>query len=426
MEKLKENAIYELLNTAIFRGIIDLADVQEQIEMTKREEYLNLHKEKYNIWQGSNGSWYTYLTDETKNAGRRLVKKSTLTKIEDEIVGYYKALEKKDTHDSLTFSDIKKEWIEYKDLESASESYAVKLEYDYNRYWKDTEIVKMAIKDIDTLALEVFLLKAVEENHMTKRAYSDMKGIINMLYDYAIMKKIVSVNVARSIVVKKNKFAPSKKKENTKEVFLTGEQKSIVDEVMKDYYQNPEFTTPLAIPLGFQIGDRIGELVALKPSDIEGNYLHIQRQEIACFKMVDGVRKKAGWKVVEYTKSEAGDRTIYLTPTARKIINLLIESNVRNGYDSDCYLFMNKGNKIHARAVDSQLRKYCRHIGIEGKSNHKIRKTFGSALVDSKMSIEKATKIMGHTDKRTLLNNYCFNRYDDEQTERQMEEALCG
>ena len=33
---------------------------------------------------------------------------------------------------------------------------------------------------------------------------------------------------------------------------------------------------------------------------------------------------------------------------------------------------------------------------------------------------------MGHTDKRTLLNNYCFNRYDDEQTERQMEEALCG
>nr|WP_130789587.1 tyrosine-type recombinase/integrase [Lachnoclostridium pacaense] len=426
MEKLKENDLFELLNTAIFRGIIDIADVQTKIDMTKREEYLNLHKEKNETWQGSNGSWYTYLPDETKKVGRRLVKKSTLTKIENAIVDYYKALDKKASYDSLTFSDIHKEWIEYKDLESASESYAAKLEYDYNRYWKDTDIVKMSIKDIDVLTLEVYLLKTVEENHMTKRAYSDMKSIINMLYDYAIMKKIVSVNVARSIVVKKNKFSASKKKENKKEVFLTGEQKSMVEEVMKDYYQNPDFTTPLAIPLGFQIGDRVGELVALKPSDIEGNYLHIQRQEIACFKMVDGVRKKAGWKVVEYTKSEAGDRRIYLTPAAREIIKLLIESNIRNGYDSDCYLFMNGGSKIHARAVDSQIRKYCRHIGIEGKSNHKIRKTFGSALVDSKMSIEKATQLMGHTDKRTLLNNYCFNRYDDEQTERQMEEALCS
>lgn len=426
MKNLKKEDVFDLLNDAYFRGIIDLADVQTKIDMTKREEYLNLHKEKYNIWQGNNGNWYTYLPDESKRAGRRLVKKSTLTKVESEIIDYYKALDKKATCDSLSFSDIYKEWVEYKDLESASESYAVKLDYDYNRYWKDTDIVKMAIKDIDTLTLEIYLLKAVEDNHMTKRAYSDMKSIINMLYDYAIMKKIVSVNIARSIVVKKNKFTPAKKKENVKEVFLTGEQKSIVEEVMKDYYQNPEFTTPLAIPLGFQIGDRVGELVALKASDIEGNYLHIQRQEIACFKMVNGVRKKAGWKVVEYTKSDAGDRTIYLTPTAREIINLLIQTNERNGYNADCYLFMNGGNKIHARAVDSQIRKYCRHIGIEGKSNHKIRKTFGSALVDSKMSIEKATKIMGHTDKRTLLNNYCFNRYDDKQTERQMEEALCG
>lgn len=122
----------------------------------------------------------------------------------------------------------------------------------------------MPIKELDELTLEVFLLKVVEEKQMTKRRYSDMKSVLNMLYNYAILKKIVTVNVSRNVVVKKNKFTEPPKRKNYEEVFLTNEQETIVQEVMSDYYKRPDFTTPLAIPLGFKIGDRVGELVALK------------------------------------------------------------------------------------------------------------------------------------------------------------------
>ena len=94
-ENLNKSDIPSLLSEAIQNGIIDLTDVQKKIDMTKREQYLNLHKESYNVWQGTNGNWYTYLPDSTKKQNRRLVKKSTLTKVEDEIIAYYKALEEK-------------------------------------------------------------------------------------------------------------------------------------------------------------------------------------------------------------------------------------------------------------------------------------------------------------------------------------------
>lgn len=414
----------EVLNFLAKKARMTIDDVRSEVENMKRQELLDMHP--YEIWQGSNGNWYTYLPDVTKRNGRRQIKRSTQKKLEDAVIKDVTLRIEKENNLNLTFEELYPEWLEYKDLVSASDSYAAKLQYDYERYWKDTDIIKMPIKKLDELKLEVFLLKVVEEKQMTKRHYSDMKSVLNMLYDYAILKKIVTVNVSRNVVVKKNKFTDPPKRKNYEEVFLTNEQEAIVLEVMNDYHKRPDFTTPLAIPLGFKIGDRVGELVSLKGSDIEGNYLHIQRQEIACYCDVDGKRKKNGWKVVEYTKSEAGDRRVYLTPSTREIINLLIQTNIRNGYDPNGYLFMNNGDKIHARAVDSQIRKYCRHIGIKGKSNHKIRKTFGSTLVDSKMSIDKVMEFMGHKDKRTLLNNYCFNRYTDKQTEEQMENALCG
>ena len=54
----------ELLKYAIEHGMIDTALVQEKVEMQKREEILSKHP--YNIWEGKDGYWRTYLPDEEK------------------------------------------------------------------------------------------------------------------------------------------------------------------------------------------------------------------------------------------------------------------------------------------------------------------------------------------------------------------------
>ena len=63
----------------------------------------------------------------------------------------------------------------------------------------------------------------------------------------------------------------------------------LLKEACVKYENRPDCTTPLAILFNFQVGLRVGELVALKWSDISGNYLHVQRMEIATYE-VDGTK----------------------------------------------------------------------------------------------------------------------------------------
>ena len=76
----------ELLKFAIENGMLDAALVQEKIEMQKREELLAMHN--YDIWQGKNGKWYTYIPDDQK--GRVLKKRTSRKSIEDLVVEYYR------------------------------------------------------------------------------------------------------------------------------------------------------------------------------------------------------------------------------------------------------------------------------------------------------------------------------------------------
>ena len=61
----------ELLKYAVENGILDIALVQEQVEMNKREKILKKHP--YDIWEGKDGYWRTYIPYKEK--GRKLLKK---------------------------------------------------------------------------------------------------------------------------------------------------------------------------------------------------------------------------------------------------------------------------------------------------------------------------------------------------------------
>lgn len=204
------------------------------------------------------------------------------------------------------------------------------------------------------------------------------------------------------------------------------EQKKIMEAALDDFREKPMYTAPLAIALNFYLGLRNGELVVLNEKDIQGNYIHIQREEISKFRVEDGKRVKDGFAVKDYTKSPQSDRWLYLTTEARKIIDMVLKANEDNGFYDNGYLFLYRGNRIHERGIDSRLRKYCNQIGIRQKSNHKIRKTVISTLIDNNINIEKVMEFAGHNDKMVTYQNYVFNRYDEPQTENQLEKALCS
>ena len=116
-------------------------------------------------------------------------------------------------------------------------------------------------------------------------------------------------------------------------------------------------------------------------------------------------------------------RTVDLSDDAIEILNMLKEFYNKKKIDSE-WLFTHRNGKIHYRALDLRIRKYCRNVGIQEKSLHKCRATYISLLRDAGMSFEKIAEEVGHKQIQTTMNNYSFDVRDNEENRRILNSAL--
>jgi len=128
--------------------------------------------------------------------------------------------------------------------------------------------------------------------------------------------------------------------------------------------------------------------------------------------------------VVEHTKAY-NNRDITLINSAKEIIALIQEANIKKGNKDEDFLFVDEKGRIHERAFDSRLRKYCRHLNIPVRSLNKERKTFISTLANSPFtSIKDAQREAGHKYLSTTMNHYYKDTRHDEEKLSNMEKAL--
>lgn len=411
----------------------DTEELLELINMTKKEKaILKEHIENfYHIWENNKGVHLSYLPDPEKPKGRKPVTASTREKLERKIINFYLNREVKEREDAKkecrsSLDDIYPLWLDIKGLETTATSYIRRIDSDWMAYYKDDPIVHMDIKSLSKAYLKEWALKKIRTRELTKTQYYNMSIIIRQCLDYAVDHELITVNPYNQFKVDGKLFRKVKKPMDESQVFLTSERPLIEEEAWNDYREK-NCTSALAIPLIFQIGVRVGELVALKESDIsaDGKYIHIQRMaQRQASQRPDGSWQFSNWKVVEHTKSSAGDRDIFLTPEARRIIHTILQANQENGFYDNGYLFVDKGKRINPRAVDCRLRKYCDHININRKSAHKIRKSYISALIDGGININEIRKQAGHENEHTTLHCYTFNRKTSHENEMDIEKAL--
>ena len=79
--------VLEALQMGIANGSIDIDALKQDVKMKKRETALARHS--HNIWQGSDGNWYTYVPDDTKPKNRRKVKNKNRDSLIEYLVFFY-------------------------------------------------------------------------------------------------------------------------------------------------------------------------------------------------------------------------------------------------------------------------------------------------------------------------------------------------
>ena len=416
----------EILKFALENGIIDINTIQTQIEMSQRQKYLEMHI--YEIWQGNNGLWYTYLPDEKK--GRCLKKRKTQQDIENCVIHYYKTNSEEEKQKkkakSITLYTFFPEWLDYKQIHTDSTSYIKRITADWKRFYSvETELINKPLYKLTKVYLDNWAHTMISKHNLTKKSYYNMSIILRQCLDYAVEVGYIEENVFAEVKINTKMFRRVKKKKGESEVYNLNEEENMIKDMIRRFNNNPKSTAPLAVIFAFETGVRIGELCALKIEDINGNYIQIQRQEVREFERIDGYTMKfKGFKIVEYAKTDDGYRDIYLTQTARKIIELSLKMNEINGEDNpNGFLFCKDGLNVNHYSIQSMIVQGCDYIDIKVKTCHKIRKTFISSLIDEGINIDEVRRTAGHSDERTTYSNYCYNRLTDEQTEEKLEKA---
>lgn len=421
------------LQSAIELGIINMDDVRDRMRESRKQKLLSKHT--YDIWQSdSDGRWKTYLPDTTQKKGRRLIAKSTKEKLLNEVVKFYADQEDEEyirNYATVTFRQLYLKWLESKSIHTNSTSYIKRINTAWNAFYKDDPIADMALEDLTESYLDDWIHGKIKKYNMDRKQYYNMSIILREALDYACRKGVdmLDENPYRKIVVNKKLLVKQRKPQRETQVFLVNEQKLVADECSQRFNRRPACMTPLMILLNFQLGLRIGELVSIKWSDVGDKYLQIQRMEVEDYTLVEKDGRMStipnGYKIVNYNKSDAGTREVFLNSEAKKILELVRNVHSTNGYADDDFIFISSQTKRrgNSRTITKYLEKICDSIAIPNKSNHKIRKTYISSLFDKGVNIDTIRRQAGHEDERTSLNNYCFDQSENLQLEAQLEGA---
>lgn len=416
----------DILNYAIQNGIIDLSYVQEQAKMNQKKEILK--KYGSSIWYNEKEqTWYCHIPDPTKGRVKR--KRKNRSDIEDVLVQAYINQEKK--VGSITFKELYYEFINYKKNQVGMGTIK-RMMSDWNKFYAPNEdFINKKIDSITKVDIDLLLNKIIEEYKPKDKAFRNLCGILKQSFEYAVDVEYMDKSPYRVKVNKKN-IQHTRKKPSEKEVYTLEERNLLIEELERILECNPSNTIPLAIMLDFEIGVRVGELLAIRSSDIKSNRMHICRQRIKTFHSLNNLNtdntviKESGWITVEYTKSDCGDRYIPLTKKAIEYIKRIKKINKQYGLINEDYLFISpSSHKIFTEdAVSAQLKRTCKRIGIPIRRPHKIRKTYASILYQRGVPVTIISRLLGHADESTTLKHYIFNVNNDQETENLVLNAL--
>ena len=197
--------------------------------------------------------------------------------------------------------------------------------------------------------------KIVKENTINRRldVISTIFTTVRKEWDYALKNPVLSIRRPKNPEPRNRRFTDHE-----------------LDKLVKGNRASPKLRSIIQIAL--ETAMRQGEILRVKPEDINGNTLFIS-----------------------ITKTKP--RTIPLTSKAISLLN-----NAELPFN------------ITGNALSKQFRKLCKHYGIEDAHFHDLRRqSLTNFMLKKKLSVAETMMIAGHSDPRMLLSTYNNLKVED-------------
>lgn len=252
----------------------------------------------------------------------------------------------------------------------------------------ELKIRKITIDDLRTVQ------GALKKTRKTQTV-NDYMALLKHVFSDAIKERIIDYNPA--VLLKNLKRTEERARDTNHRALTLEEQTGFFDcKRCKDsYYYN-------VFRIAITTGMRIGEIGALRYSDIKEDQIHVERTI---------TRTESGAYVIgESAKTEAGRRVIPINDQIAKILedqkelNSAIDGNV---IPLNALLFKApERGLLQSTPADREIKRICKAAGIEPFTMHAFRDTFATRAIEAGMNPKTLQEILGHTDFSLTMSLY--------------------
>lgn len=391
------------LQYALVDGTISYDSIEQLMLEMKRREKIQPYLDR--IFQGSDGKWYVHLPDKK----RTLRKRQTRDEIEKVLLEYVEQAE-----GSRTLGQVFELWVsnklKYGEITNGS---ADRYRNDFKRFFISTGFAETKIEHLTEKKYKEFLKKQIAEKKLTSKTFSGLRIIARGILEYAQEEGLSTISPTQffgDLHIGRNAF--EKKVVDPKSQILSEDEIPILK---KELIKTGTIWS-LGVLLALQTGVRVGELSALKHSDWKGDRLRVCRTEVR----MKNEQGKNCLVVREFTKTEAGMRSIFLTDSAKETLAKIVKINPYGEY-----LFENeKGVRIRGNTFNKNLTRTLDALGLPHRSIHKLRKTYGTTLIDNGCSDSVVTSQLGHKSIDTTRKYYYYSNKNEKEVENQIQKAI--
>lgn len=243
------------------------------------------------------------------------------------------------------------------------------------------------LSDVDSVFILEILEKLYYQENYSYSYIKTIKASFNMVLDYAISKKYITVNPISNVRIKK-KTQTLEQREKKKEKYL---ERNELKQVIKDMAVIDK-STSLLIEFMSLTGLRFGECVAIQKKNIENNILHVN----------------GTWDSVSNSKTTTkniySDRKITLPKRCIQIIEEYPLKYPNDKISNDNYIFIYKNHKPYSLSVaNSRLKKI---NSSKNLSTHIFRHTHIALLTEIGIPLKSIMERVGHNNPQTTLSIY--------------------
>ncbi len=388
----EEDALTELLDSV---SILGWDGALKKILSMKKVKYLSMHPYKV-FFSEPEKLWRTYIMDELGK--RKAVRKKTKEELEDFLVDFYKSKTDPLNPDKATLATLYPEWAKYRrDYTSVKSKTITESDNTWKRFYKDTELSNVPLKDITPVMLIRFFRLLTKDRDKTHKCISNARGVLNGILSYAVEEEIIGSNPLRDVNFKSFTYKPIE--DQLDNVYTKDEVEKLLDYL--ETLDNDPYV--LGVRLFFNLLIRIGEFKALywNDIDIENRTIYVHKQLLTERTLNDDMTFTSRTVTVSDQmkgNTSKGYRYEYLNDEALEILAKAKELNP----DGE-FIFMPMGKPMTTDRFNRNLKKYCESCGVKYRPSHKIRFYAASSAYTGDNLVDVSAG-MGHSQVATTIH----------------------